>query len=393
MKLPLWVIPSIATIAGLGWLISEPGGGALDNIMLAGRSVSGRNLSEIRSIARRITSAGGNTPVVLVVDGRRVPVKRRALRIMADVDAAAARAWLVGREPNLFARLMSRLQLRRDTIDVAVPVTCTPDRSVWRQLDTPPEDAMIVPDREVGRVHPDRPGLRVRRDEALQAIASALSRGEDVVSLPVEPIDARITASELRNSSSLRVKVIVPITSRNPGAIANARRAAILLNGTAIMPGETLSVNQRLGKRSEESGWEKAPVLISGRRDVSLGGGICVVSTAAFQAACRAGLQIVERHAHSRVPRYAAPGQDATLDYGHLDLRIRNNTSAPVVLSVLAQTSRKRIVMRIFGREQPAPIKLTTTTSREPRRLTAETYTVTGATRRWLCSSRYLVGP
>ena len=60
------------------------------------------------------------------------------------------------------------------------------------------------------------------------------------------------------------------------------------------------------------------------------GGGNCQTSTTIYGAAIRADLEIIERWHHSWPSAYAAVGQDATVSYPELDIKIRNNKDTPV---------------------------------------------------------------
>ncbi len=58
-----------------------------------------------------------------------------------------------------------------------------------------------------------------------------------------------------------------------------------------------------------------------------IGGGLCLLSNGLFAAAKRAGLEIVERHPHSRRPpgSRAELGDDATVAWNYVDLRMRSD--------------------------------------------------------------------
>ena len=59
----------------------------------------------------------------------------------------------------------------------------------------------------------------------------------------------------------------------------------------------------------------------------------------------RAGLPILERHAHTFAPGYAPPGRDAAVAYAGVDLRFRNPYPQPLTLYV--RPEGQRLVCRI----------------------------------------------
>lgn len=114
----------------------------------------------------------------------------------------------------------------------------------------------------------------------------------------------------------------------------NLELAAAQLDGTMLMPGETLSFNETVGERTVESGFKEAKVIDAHGYTKGVGGGICQTASTLHAAALRAGLEIVERHSHRYRVKYMPPGLDATVDYGKKDLVVRNNTLFPVVFQV-----------------------------------------------------------
>jgi vancomycin resistance protein VanW len=66
-----------------------------------------------------------------------------------------------------------------------------------------------------------------------------------------------------------------------------------------------------------------------------LGGGLCQLSGLIYYVSLMAGMEVMERHPHSRdiyddQTRYAPLGADATVAYGFKDLRVVNPYSFPV---------------------------------------------------------------
>ena len=84
-----------------------------------------------------------------------------------------------------------------------------------------------------------------------------------------------------------------------------------------------------------------------------IGGGVCQVSTTLYNASLLAGLRIVQRSHHSLPIHYAPPGRDATVVYGAIDFRFRNNTDAPIMVE--AHTAQRKLTVRLLG-QGPVPV-------------------------------------
>ena len=76
-----------------------------------------------------------------------------------------------------------------------------------------------------------------------------------------------------------------------------------------------------------------------------VGGGLCQLSGLAYELGLRAGLAVVERHPHTQdlyteATRFTPLGLDATVVYGHKDLRLRNDRHAPLALRFAVDAHR-----------------------------------------------------
>ena len=99
-----------------------------------------------------------------------------------------------------------------------------------------------------------------------------------------------------------------------------------------ILPGETFDFNDVVGPRDEANGYKVAPVIAQGELVDGIGGGTCQIAGTLHGAAFFAGLDIVERHPHTRPSFYIKMGLDATVVYPTITLRLRNSFDHPVVL-------------------------------------------------------------
>jgi vancomycin resistance protein VanW len=115
----------------------------------------------------------------------------------------------------------------------------------------------------------------------------------------------------------------------------NLRLAADALQRTCVAPGEVFSFARVVGPPILARGFRAGRTLVGGEVAASIGGGLCQLSGLLYVAALECGLEIVERHQHSLdiytdATRFAPLGADATVVYGHRDLRFRNTLDVPV---------------------------------------------------------------
>ncbi|MEZ5385180.1 MAG: VanW family protein [Prosthecobacter sp.] len=109
------------------------------------------------------------------------------------------------------------------------------------------------------------------------------------------------------------------------GKVQNLRVAAAVLNGVEVPAGQVWSFWRHLGRVTRRKGYAEGRELREGCLIPQIGGGLCQLSGAIYNAALEAGLDVVERHAHtnSAVGSLARIGRDATVFWNYVDLRLR----------------------------------------------------------------------
>ncbi|HMK92691.1 MAG TPA: VanW family protein, partial [Thermoleophilia bacterium] len=145
----------------------------------------------------------------------------------------------------------------------------------------------------------------------------------------------KLSTAEVQSQglSSLGSQFVTYFDPRNTTRAGNIARAAKLVDGSVVKPGETFSLNQAMGPRTINRGFDYAPVIASDNvLRQGVGGGICQYATTLFNAVFFAGLPVVERHAHAIYISHYPTGRDATVAWGSLDFRFRNDTGRSIMI-------------------------------------------------------------
>lgn len=126
---------------------------------------------------------------------------------------------------------------------------------------------------------------------------------------------------------------------------SNIELACNTLNGTIIKSGDTFSLWNELGCPTEEKGYRKAKAFTpDGGVKKSYGGGICQVSTTIYNAVLEVeGLEVKERHEHSRDVAYIKDGKDAAVSYKSADLKFKNTLDYDVKLEAKVENNKVKI--------------------------------------------------
>ena len=110
----------------------------------------------------------------------------------------------------------------------------------------------------------------------------------------------------------------------------NVKLSAAACDGVILLPGEEFSYNNTTGSRTADKGYLPAPTYNAGASVDDVGGGICQTSSTIYYALLHTTLEVVERQNHSYATGYVPDGMDATVFFGSLDFRFKNNTNYPV---------------------------------------------------------------
>ena len=185
------------------------------------------------------------------------------------------------------------------------------------------------------QVVPARPGVTFDPAELEAGFLDAVARpqGERRIDLTATVAKPDFTTKQAR---ALKVREEVSsFTTYFPYAEyrnVNIGRAAEIVDGTLLKPGETFSMNDIVGERTEANGFTKGYIISDGILVQDLGGGVSQMATTLFNAMFFAGLEDVEHKPHSfYIDRYPV-GREATVAWGAVDLRFRNDTPYGVLV-------------------------------------------------------------
>lgn len=173
---------------------------------------------------------------------------------------------------------------------------------------------------------------------------------------------AKRVATELLQPARPVVRLSKSVFHFPPSSVAliNVGTAANKFDRKVVQPGETISFLESVGALNSEAGYAWGSAVVNGTVEDMIAGGICYLSTALFQAALDAGVDIVERHQHSLLLSdfSSAPGLDSAVfryddsgmvqHSGDLDLVWRNDTDGPIIME-LEVTPQGRLSVAFWG--------------------------------------------
>lgn len=298
-----------------------------------------------------IKQAGGN--LVLTAMDARVMGLLPDLGIRYEWKQAADRAFAIGRKGSFIDRVICVLTSKGDGKRIAMPVAVDNRRmaktigKIAKRVNRPHKDARLTTVNDRLTVTQDSYGIKVNEKLALGTIVTGLKSGNRIVSLPIEADRPDVTTADAAGMDTLLARFTTPFNPGKRGRTHNLRLAATAIDGVITRPGAEFAYNATVGPRVVERGFREAVIFVRGRMEPGVGGGICQVSSTLYNVVLIAGLNVVERHTHSRTVPYVTAGRDATVAFGLQDFRFKNPFKTSV--GILTHLGVSHLTIDIYG--------------------------------------------
>ncbi|QYN35709.1 VanW family protein [Pseudonocardia sp. DSM 110487] len=198
---------------------------------------------------------------------------------------------------------------------------------------------------------PSQDGRGVDYEATVKALVGVLSSPQprEVTAVYAEK-PAEVTTEELRAVGNPEIIGEFTTGGFAPDSGLNIRRAAELVNGTVVGPGEVFSLDAVTGPRTAANGYVEAGVIDNGRASRGIAGGASQVSTTLYNASYFAGMTLLEHKAHSfYISRYPA-GREATIATGAIDNKFRNDNKTPILIRT--RWTPTSVTVQIYGQRQ-----------------------------------------
>lgn len=255
-------------------------------------------------------------------------------------------------DSNQFTKKLLTLLLDFSTTQVSfsIPVTNVGANSIdidniYSEIHKEPVDAYFTTNPY--SLYPSSNGIdfAISLDEAKKIILTYMEE----YTIPLKTIAPNITTNQLGNEAfpDLLSSFSTSFSSSNSNRSTNIKLSASKINGCTLLPGESFSYNQVVGKRTAAAGFKEATAYLNGQVIQEYGGGICQVSSTLYNAVLYANLEITERSNHGFKPSYVKPGLDATVSWGGPDFKFKNNRNYPI--RIVCDTSGKTLRIYIYG--------------------------------------------
>lgn len=192
---------------------------------------------------------------------------------------------------------------------------------------------------------------RIEQTQKSSGVRSPFSKALTplTIPLPTRSVSPEVTIESLKKEGIRRkiVQFSTRLLSSGAGRIHNIDSAARSIDGIMLEPNGIFDYEEAIEYAEKTYGFREAPVIFGGKLVPGVGGGICQVSSTLYNAAVRAGLDIIERRNHSLPVSYLPKGQDATFAKGYINFRFQNTTGQHLLIR--AEVKNRVLTVKLFG--------------------------------------------
>jgi vancomycin resistance protein YoaR len=325
----------------------------LPGVKIAGLPVAGFNVAEAAAVVEKGIRTYGSTPIEFYKDDYVYKTQLSTLCLVGDIRKTVGTIWDQEHKRGWTTKILNMDGSRE--ILYPIPIEYNPkaiDAMVdeWsKYLQVECKNARLEIDQQKGLIIiPGQNGRVIARKPTLSQLPKNWEDFNTPVRIEISLEEKRpeVNEEDLKGMGELSGFS----TWFNPQEVDRSHNlvtAAAAINGSVVSPGKIFSFNNTVGERIAAKGYRDAMVIVNGKFEPGLGGGVCQVSSTLYNACLLAGLNIVERHNHTLSVAYVPLGRDATVAYGIQDFRFKNNTGYPIYLRAVA--SGGKLTINIYG--------------------------------------------
>lgn len=310
-------------------------------VAVGNEDFSGKTLEQSRKIIKeKYVDKLPNKKITVKVADSEYSIKFDEIEAKYDLDNSLKKAYDYGKDFNVFSKYKTIKKSQKKSFELMFSYNEKKViefiNNISKKVNQDATNAKLKRNGGGFSVIPEKSGKKLNIEKLKKDILNNINGDTSknlVVNGEMESVQAKVTSDKLTSVDSL-----IASFGTNYGGISSQQRANNIrlstesINGTTIMPGEVFSFNEVVGQRTAERGYQAASVIVGNQVEDGLGGGICQTSSTLYNAALMANLISVERTHHTMPSSYVKLGRDATVDWGNIDYKFRNDYSFPIYI-------------------------------------------------------------
>ncbi len=218
-----------------------------------------------------------------------------------------------------------------------------------------PVDATISRQNRQFILTPEKSGQTVAIAPTAQCIYEILQQQPEQ-SLEVDVILESLPAKQTQEAlKAVQSPIASFYTSYNDSDLDRNKNLVVAANkiNKVLLPGEVFSLGEQLEPITFESGYRPSKVIVNGKLEEGIGGGVCQIASTLYNAVLLSDLEMMTRANHSLPVAYVPLGRDATYASGNIDFKFKNTSEYPVFIE--SYCANNRVYVNLFSHTSLKP--------------------------------------
>ncbi|MBC8631370.1 VanW family protein [[Eubacterium] tenue] len=326
------------------------------NVYIENIDVSGLTKSEAVDKINRLICKSNN--INLFYKDKNYNLKLEDIGFYYKVEEVIKKAYEVGRNKDILSDIKTKMNLYLgEKVNFKLYVGYEKNKletyifNLAKDIYVSPIDSEIKLNENKFKVSYEKNGIEVNKKELFTLLdKKIINKDYSKCYIPTSIITPKYTFEKLSKINTILGTYETEFNSKNKNRVNNITIATNKINNTLIDSNEKFSFNETTGKRDIEQGFKEAPIILNGKLELGMGGGICQVSSTIYNAALYSGLEIIQAKNHSIPSSYIQKGRDATVSYGNIDLIFENKFDSPILIQ--SKVENNKIISTIYGNHE-----------------------------------------
>ncbi len=283
---------------------------------------------------------------------------KKSIDVDYNVDKLIEKAYGIGREEGIISNIKTRVNLdlgKKIILDYDIIYNEKKLNKYLKELNDkvyvkPKSSTIRIKDRKI-IITKEQIGYKLNTDKLRGTIIKKvidIDFSDEII--PIILIKPLYSYDDLSKINTVLGSFETYFNSKNYNRVNNIKLAASANTNILLNQGDIFSFNLNVKESNISKYLKEAPVIINGKQDKGIGGGMCQVSSTIYNAALYSGMNIISIKNHSIPSRYVEKGRDATVSGGIIDLKFSNSYKTPVF--IYNQVIGNKIICTIYGSKE-----------------------------------------
>ncbi len=291
----------------------------------------------------------------LIYNDKKIKIDKNTFDLDYKIPQLAQNAYNVGRDKDIITNIKTKVSLKRGNKEIIPIVSYYNISKIDELIKQLNEQFYISPVNATAEVINDKVavtkgsyGQNINKQQLKSIIIYKIDNLNSKDSeIPITVLKPKYTSKQLSKIDTLLGSYETYFNPKNINRVNNISVATQATSNVIINTNEKFSFNNELREKNVYNQLREAPIILNGKPDKGVGGGICQVSTTIYNAALYAGMDIVEITNHSIPSPYVNKGRDATVCEGAIDFVFKNRYNTPIIVHNTILSNK--IVSNIYG--------------------------------------------